>query len=97
MFFNDLTEDWDVDSLAEIASMSRSVFAKRFKELLDTSPMNFLTKIRMEDAYRRLKDQRVSVIEVAVDCGYATESAFSKAFKRVLGMSPGAVRNLSDE
>ncbi|MCW8878301.1 MAG: AraC family transcriptional regulator [Kangiellaceae bacterium] len=94
--YNNLTRDWDVDSLAEIATMSRSVFAKRFKELLATSPMNFLTKIRMEDAYRRLKDQHASVIEVAVDYGYATESAFAKAFKRVLGQSPGAVRNLSD-
>jgi len=90
--YSDLTKDWDVELLAQIAAMSRSAFAKRFKALLDTSPKLFLTQLRMENAYRRLRDHNASIIEVALECGYATEAAFAKAFKRVLGKPPGAVK-----
>lgn len=88
----DLAADWTVESLAQLAAMSRAGFAARFKEVLGSTPMAYLTAARMQSAYRLLKDHREPVAAVAAQVGYATEAAFAKAFKRELGMSPGAVR-----
>ncbi|MEM9056798.1 MAG: AraC family transcriptional regulator, partial [Pseudomonadota bacterium] len=87
-----LDAPWTVDLLASEAAMSRSAFAARFSTLLGESPMQYLTNARMAAAYRWLKDDGVPVAVAAEKSGYATEAAFSKAFKRSLGVSPGAVR-----
>lgn len=87
-----LDADWTVESLARVAAMSRAAFAARFKELLGVSPMAYLTRCRMQAAYRWLRDEREPVASVAARTGYATEAAFAKAFKRETGVSPGAVR-----
>ncbi len=88
----DLATDWTVEALADIASMSRAGFAARFKEILELAPMAYVTRARMQAAYRWLRDNHEPVANVAAATGYATEAAFSKAFKRELGVSPGAVR-----
>ncbi|MEM6638627.1 MAG: AraC family transcriptional regulator [Pseudomonadota bacterium] len=87
-----LAADWSVESLAGLAAMSRAGFAARFKALLDTTPVAYLTAARMQSAYRLLKDHQEPVAAVAAQVGYATEAAFAKAFKRELGIAPGAVR-----
>ncbi|MEM1189982.1 MAG: AraC family transcriptional regulator [Pseudomonadota bacterium] len=83
---------WTVDKLATLAAMSRSSFASRFKALLGESPMEYLTRWRMQVAYNLLDEERLPVLEVADRCGYDSEAAFAKAFKRVIGVGPGAVR-----
>ncbi|MEM9744196.1 MAG: AraC family transcriptional regulator [Pseudomonadota bacterium] len=83
---------WSVDKLAEFAAMSRSAFADRFKALLGESPMEYLARWRMQIAYNLLNEENLTVLEVAARCGYDSESAFAKAFKRVIGVGPGAVR-----
>lgn len=83
---------WSVDGLAELAAMSRSSFAERFKALLGESPMEYLTRWRMQLAYNLLDEEHLSVLEVALRSGYESEAAFAKAFKRVIGIGPGAVR-----
>ena len=90
--YDDPDRDWDVTSMARIANMSRSAFAGRFKELLNESPMHHIKRWRMQNAYRWLREQRITVNEAADRCGYNTESAFSKAFKKEIGISPGIVR-----
>lgn len=86
-------KEWDVHSMAQIANMSRSAFASRFKELLNESPIQHIKRWRMQNAYRLLRDQHITINEAAERCGYTTESAFSKAFKKEIGVSPGTVRN----
>ncbi|MFK7828650.1 MAG: AraC family transcriptional regulator [Congregibacter sp.] len=83
---------WSVDKLAAMAAMSRSAFAARFKSLLGESPMEYLTRWRMQIAYNLLDEEKLPVLEVADRSGYESEAAFAKAFKRVIGVGPGAVR-----
>lgn len=79
---------WTVQVLAERAGMSRTSFAVRFKSRVGSSPMEYLTRLRMLLASDRLatSDQAISVVAEAF--GYESESAFSSAFKRHLGCSP---------
>lgn len=83
---------WSVDTLAEKVFMSRSSFAERFCAVVGRTPMEFLTEWRMQRARRWLEGERLSVAEVAQRCGYQSEAAFSKAFKRVAGVGPGEFR-----
>ncbi|MEM1435517.1 MAG: AraC family transcriptional regulator [Pseudomonadota bacterium] len=83
---------WSVEKLAELAAMSRSSFAARFKALLGESPMEYLVRWRMQIAYNLLDEENLPVLEVAARCGYESEASFAKAFKRVIGVGPGAVR-----
>lgn len=84
---------WTVEKLANIASMSRSAFAELFKNLLDETPMSYLSRWRMQNACVWLIEEGASIYDVAVRCGYETEAAFAKAFKRIVGKTPGAVRS----
>lgn len=79
---------WSLQSLAARVGMSRSAFAARFKATVGSSPMDYLTRWRMLLAGDRLtnSDDPISVISPAL--GYESESAFSTAFKRVMGCSP---------
>ena len=83
---------WTVASLAGEVAMSRSAFAARFKELVGESPMQYITRWRMNVALTWLKKKDVSVREIADRLGYQSEAAFSRAFKRFIGISPGAAR-----
>ena len=84
--------DWTVASLAEIAGMSRTAFALRFGEMLQQSPIQYLTHWRMTQAETLLQDPRRSVRAVAEQLGYQTEASFRRCFKRVHGYGPGQVR-----
>jgi AraC-like DNA-binding protein len=83
---------WTVESLAEAAGMSRSAFAVRFKELLGQTPLEYVTEWRMQKAMQLLEQRDKKLIEVARSVGYESDAAFSKAFKRVVGASPGEYR-----
>ena len=81
-------EPWTLQSLAARVGMSRSVFAERFKQIVGTSPMEYLTRWRMLVAGDRLRTSPDSVAEIATSIGYDSESAFGKAFRRVMMCSP---------
>ncbi len=83
---------WTVASLADEVAMSRSAFAARFKELVGESPMQYVTRWRMNVALTWLKEEDTSLGELANRLGYQSEAAFSRAFKRFSGVSPGAAR-----
>ena len=89
---NSPSEEWTLESLAEIAAMSRSAFTTRFKSLLGETPINYIKQWRMKAAYQWFRDENITIAEAADRCGYLTEASFSKAFKRELGISPGKVR-----
>lgn len=84
--------DWTVASLAEVALLSRTAFAERFAEVLEQTPYQYLTRWRMAQALKLLRDPRLSVAHVAERLGYQTEAAFRRSFKRVHGYGPGSVR-----
>lgn len=84
--------DWSVEKLAELASLSRSAFATRFTDKTGETPSSYLTRWRMQEAGRRLQAGS-PVNEVAAAVGYASEPAFSRAFKRAHGVTPRDWRN----
>ncbi|WP_115718421.1 AraC family transcriptional regulator [Gallaecimonas mangrovi] len=79
---------WTLAELASEAAMSRSTFALKFKTAVGASPMEYLTRWRMLLAGDRLRHSREPVSSIALALGYASESAFSTAFKRTMGCSP---------
>lgn len=84
--------DWSLESLAEVAAMSRSAFAARFSEKVGMPAMHYVTRWRMHVAMGWLQEREVGVAELAERLGYQSEAAFSRAFKRCIGVSPGSVR-----
>jgi AraC-like DNA-binding protein len=83
---------WTVASLAREAKISRAPFARRFRRATGTSPLRWLTEHRLRMATRRLVETDDALAAIAIDIGYATEFAFGKAFKRLLGIAPGLFR-----
>ena len=79
---------WTLHELAEGVGMSRSTFALKFKETVGTSPMEYLTRWRMLLAGDKLENSSDPISVIAGALGYESESAFSAAFKRVMGCSP---------
>jgi AraC-like DNA-binding protein len=79
---------WTLQSLAERVGMSRSVFALNFRETVGATPMEYLTRWRMLLAADRLKNSSDGLSAIAQSLGYESESAFGKAFRRVMGCSP---------
>lgn len=84
----DPAHPWTLSTLARHIGMSRSSFAQRFKDMVGAAPMEYLTRWRMLLAGDRLLSGRESVSSIALSVGYQSESAFSTAFKRVLGCPP---------
>jgi AraC-like DNA-binding protein len=85
---DDPARRWTVEALADRAGMSRSSFALRFRERVGAAPMDYLTRWRMLLAGDRLENSGDPVSVIARALGYESESAFSTAFKRVMGCSP---------
>jgi AraC-like DNA-binding protein len=83
---------WTVEDLAEEAAMSRSGFSARFGELVGETPMQYVRAWKMHAAAALLRDEGATVAQLAFRFGYDSEAAFSRAFKRVMGLSPGAVK-----
>lgn len=85
-------ENWTINKLAEVAGMSRSSFAQRFKEVVGIPPLTYLMDYRLRLAARYLRLQQNSISCISGLVGYASDSTFSQAFKRVYGISPKAYR-----
>jgi AraC-like DNA-binding protein len=84
---------WTVDALAKEANLSRSGFAARFKQRVGIAPQSYLQRYRFTKAVMLLETTNAKLNEIAQQVGYDSESSFSKAFKRLMGKSPGACRN----
>lgn len=83
---------WTFDLLARVATMSRSSFSTRFTELVGESPIAYLTRWRMNVAHARLRDEDITAARIGAELGYQSEAAFSRAFTRIVGRTPGSVR-----
>lgn len=80
--------DWRLPELAKAAGMSRATFALHFKTAAGVGPLGYLTEWRMRLAERALRQNGAPIAKLAESLGYANESAFSHAFKRVTGRAP---------
>jgi AraC-like DNA-binding protein len=83
------TKEWTVQSLASAVSMSRSAFSARFTEMVGESAVQYLTRWRMHLAGSWLRASDITAAECGNRLGYSSEAAFSRAFKRVMGVPPG--------
>jgi len=92
LIHRDPSRSWSVASLASEAAMSRSGFAARFSELVGEPAMQYVTRWRMLVAMTWFSEGDVALTGMAARLGYQSEAAFSRAFKRIVGTSPGAVR-----
>lgn len=88
LMHNEPGKPWGLQELARAAAMSRTSFAERFRTVAGMPPVTYLNRWRMLLAQRALRDGDVRVGSLASDLGYASESAFSTAFKREVGVSP---------
>jgi len=95
LIHRDPARPWTVAALADELAMSRSAFAARFTELVREPAMQYLTRWRMQLALGALEGESATVAELAARLGYRSEAAFARAFKRVIGVPPGAVRRQS--
>ena len=84
--------NWSVAELAAEAGVSRSVFAERFLAATGMTPVRYLTELRMRLAAQWIARDREAIESVAYRLGYGSLAAFSRAFKRVVGRPPGAMR-----
>jgi AraC-like DNA-binding protein len=85
--------DWTLESLAKDVGLSRSALAERFTHFVGEPPMQYLTRWRMQAAARLLADGHAKVSGVALQVGYDSEAAFSRAFKKAAGVPPAAWRS----
>jgi len=85
---DDIARRWTLSEMAKIAGMSRSGFAARFKTRVGSSPMEYLTRWRMQVAGNHIRTKETTIATIAHEVGYESEAAFSTAFKKVHGHSP---------
>jgi AraC-like DNA-binding protein len=87
---------WSLESLARVAGVSRSGFAARFTEIMDEPAMTYVTAWRMALAARLVREERLPLTRVAARVGYQSEAAFSRAFRRAHGVTPGVYARRGD-
>ncbi|WP_313244546.1 AraC family transcriptional regulator [Stenotrophomonas rhizophila] len=85
--------DWNVVKLAGLMGASRSSFAEKFTAIVGKTPARYITEVRMHQARAWITRDGMRITEVAYQLGYDSEAAFSRAFKRVIGMAPSKMRS----
>jgi PAS domain S-box-containing protein len=84
-----------IQELARMAKLSTYQFEQRIKKIFGITAGQFIHKVRMDAAVRRLRDTREPVARIALDCGYSEQSSFTRQFKLTVGLSPARYRALS--
>lgn len=88
----DVGANWTVSALATEAGLSRSVFAERFRLAVGVGPIEYLQRWRITVAQDQLRHTQKHIDQIALECGYGSASAFSMAFRRIIGTSPRSFR-----
>lgn len=83
-------EKTSISSLACLANMSESHFARVFKKETGDTPMDYLMKVRIEKSKKYLRSQTMSMTEIAMRCGFSNASHFSSSFSKHMNVSPTA-------
>jgi AraC family transcriptional regulator len=87
-----LTEEFNLDRLAAQAGLSKFYFNRLFKSAMGMSPSRYHINLRMDEARRLLRETKKSVVEVALDVGYANPNHFAQLFRRETGLPPSDYR-----
>ena len=85
-------QPWTVATLADRVALSRSAFADKFTQLVGEPPLRYLTRLRLNAATTRMQWSNDKLSVIAAAAGYGSVAAFTKAFKRYLGITPGEYR-----
>lgn len=83
---------WTIDELGHDVGLSRSALHERFTGMVGQPPMQYLAQWRMQVAAGLLRTSHHNVADIALQVGYESEAAFSRAFKRAMGAPPAAWR-----
>jgi len=89
---NNLHQDLNLDTLAHYSQLSKYHFAKKFKELTDTSPIQYFINMKMQKACFQLDNSLETIKTIAESLGYNDPYYFSRLFKKIIGMSPKQYR-----
>jgi AraC family transcriptional regulator len=92
-----LAEGISIEMLAELAELSPFHFCRVFKQATGTSPLQFVTRERMLQAQRLIRETSRSLIEIGLEVGYTSPSHFAQVFRRIVGKSPSDFRNALPE
>ncbi len=92
LIHNKMEYKWTLAGLAKECGTSRSGLADRFKYVIGETPINYLTRWRIQKAQELLQNSSNSTAQIAEEVGYQSESAFSIAFKKITGKGPGQFR-----
>lgn len=86
-------ENVHVDELAQLAEVSVAQLERHFRRVFQLSPRQMLTKLRIDAAIRMLHDSQ-PIAAIALACGYGDQSAFTRQFRNLTGLTPGQFREL---
>src|SRR4029079_18182567 len=89
--------DWSIDELGRAVGLSRSALYERFEQLMGRRRMQYRAHWRMQPAARLRLETRSHVAQIALEVGYDSEAAFARAFKRAVGVPPGAWRRAREQ
>jgi PAS domain S-box-containing protein len=92
---NNYGKSFTIVNLAAMAQLSLYQFEQRIQKIFEISPKQFVQKVRMDAAVRRLNETDDPIARIALDCGYADQSTFSRQFKQTVGISPAHYRKMS--
>jgi PAS domain S-box-containing protein len=89
-----LDAPWTVDAVANLAGLSSYQTDQRIREVFHLSTNQLILKFRMDHATQRLRDTDSAIAQIALECGYSDQSAFTRQFRRTIGLAPGDYRRL---
>ena len=90
----DLASDLDLTTLAAESGYSRSHFLRTFRAVMGCSPHQWLTSLRVEQAKTILRENAISLIDIALDCGFSSHAHFSNTFRHIVGVTPSEYRRI---
>lgn len=86
------SEDVSLEDLARMAHMSKRSFQRTFHEAIGTSPISYLIQLRVKRAAELLRNSELTIAEAAYTAGFQDSNYFSRKFRQIMGMNPGAFR-----
>jgi AraC family transcriptional regulator len=89
---SNLAEAISLATLAKLASLSRFHLIRMFRQVYGETPHQCLTRLRVDEARRRLRRSDAPISNIALDCGFTTHAHFTAAFRQRMGMTPTAYR-----
>src|SRR5699024_456014 len=82
-----------LDDIVEVSGLSKYHFSRLFRETIHLTPIQYLTKVRVNHSIELLKNESLTIENIAVQVGFSNGNYFNKVFRSTLGMSPGKYRN----